>query len=66
MADQEMIQEKIGEALGLEMAAQKTVEELDSRGLLESEHVKKLAKMREEAKYSRGRNATIGQRTGRQ
>ena len=49
MADQKMIQEKIGEALGLEMAAQKAVEELDSRGLLESEHTKKLAKMREEA-----------------
>jgi rubrerythrin len=49
MADQKMIQEKIGEALGLEKAAQKAVEELDSRGLLESEHTKKLAKMREEA-----------------
>jgi hypothetical protein len=49
MADQKMIQEKIGEALGLEKAAQKAVEELDSRGLLESEHMKKLAKMREEA-----------------
>ena len=48
MADKEMIEEKIGEALGLEMAAQKAVEELDSRGLLESEHMKKLAKMREE------------------
>ena len=35
MADQEMIQEKIGEAMGLEIAAQKAVEELDSRGLLE-------------------------------
>jgi hypothetical protein len=30
MADQEMIQEKIGEALGLEKAAQKAVEELHS------------------------------------
>ena len=49
MADKEMIQEKIGEALGLEKAAQKAVEELNSRGLLESEHMKKLAKMREEA-----------------
>ena len=49
MADQEMIQEKIGEALGLEMAAQKAVEELDSRGLLETEHMKKLSKMKEEA-----------------
>lgn len=50
MADQEMIQEKIGEALGLEMAAQKAVEELDSRGLLEAEHMKKLSKMKDEAR----------------
>jgi ferritin-like metal-binding protein YciE len=49
MADQEMIQEKIGEALGLEKAAQKAVKELDSRGLLESEHMKKLSKMKTEA-----------------
>lgn len=49
MADQEMIQEKIGEALGLEKAAQKAVAELDSRGLLKPEHMKKLSKMREEA-----------------
>jgi ferritin-like metal-binding protein YciE len=49
MADKEMIEEKIGEAIGLEKAAQKAVEELDSRGLLESEHLKKLSKMREEA-----------------
>jgi ferritin-like metal-binding protein YciE len=49
MADTEMIQEKIGEALGLEKAAQKAVEELDSRGLLKPEHMKKLSKMKEEA-----------------
>src|SRR6187200_2014827 len=49
MADQEMIQEKIGEALGLEKAAQKAVEQLDSRGLLKSEHITKLSKMKEEA-----------------
>ena len=49
MADQEIIQEKIGEALGLEKAAQKAVAELDSRGLLKPEHMKKLSKMREEA-----------------
>ena len=49
MADQEMIQEKIGEALGLEKAGQKAVAELDSRGLLKPEHMKKLSKMREEA-----------------
>ena len=44
-----MIEEKIGEALGLEKAAQKTVEELDSRGLLKPEHMKKLSKMKDEA-----------------
>ena len=49
MADQEMIQEKIGEALGLEKAAQKAVEQLDSRGLLKSEHITELSKMKEEA-----------------
>ena len=49
MADQEMIQEKIGEALGLEKAAQKAVEDLDSRGLLKTEHMKKLSKMKDEA-----------------
>lgn len=49
MSDQEMIQEKIGEALGLEMAAQKAVEELNSRGLLEAVHMEKLSKMKAEA-----------------
>jgi hypothetical protein len=49
MAEKEMIQEKIGEALGLEMAAQKAVEELNSRGLLETEHQRKLSKMKDEA-----------------
>ena len=45
MANKEMIEEKIGEALGLEKAAQKAVDELDSRGLLKPEHMKKLSKM---------------------
>ena len=45
-----MIEEKIGEALGLEKAAQKAVEELDSRGLLKPEHMKKLSKMKQEAR----------------
>jgi ferritin-like metal-binding protein YciE len=49
MADQEMIQEKMGEALGLEKAAQKAVEDLDSRGLLKPEQMKKLSKMKDEA-----------------
>ena len=49
MADKEMIQEKIGEALGLEKAAQKAVDELHSRGLLQPEHMKKLTSMKEQA-----------------
>jgi hypothetical protein len=49
MADQEMIQEKIGEAIGLEKAAQKAVQELDSKGLLNPEQMKKLSKMKAEA-----------------
>jgi ferritin-like metal-binding protein YciE len=49
MADKEMIQEKIGEAIGLEKGAQKAVQELDSKGLLKPEQMKKLSKMKEEA-----------------
>jgi ferritin-like metal-binding protein YciE len=49
MADKEMIQEKIGEAIGLEKGAQKAVDQLDSRGLLKPEHMKKLSQMKEEA-----------------
>jgi hypothetical protein len=49
MADKEKIEEKIGEAIGLEKAAQKAVDQLDSRGLLKAEHVKKLSTMKEEA-----------------
>ena len=44
------LQEKIGEALGLEMAAQKAVEELGSKGLLDKGGMKaKLEKMRSQA-----------------
>lgn len=35
MVEIEKLQEKLGEALGLEMAAQKAVEELGSKGLLD-------------------------------
>jgi ferritin-like metal-binding protein YciE len=49
MADIEMIQEKIGEAIGLEKAAQKAVEDLDAKGLLNPEQMKKLSKMKDEA-----------------
>src|ERR671933_411639 len=44
------LQEKIGEALGLEMAAQKAVEELGAKGLLDKGGMKaKLEKMRNQA-----------------
>jgi hypothetical protein len=47
--DREKLEEKIGEAIGLEMAAQKAVEELDSRGLIPSQASIKLEGMRKEA-----------------
>jgi hypothetical protein len=40
MSHKEMIQEKIGLALGLETAAQQTVETLNSRGLLKPGHMR--------------------------
>jgi rubrerythrin len=48
--NKQKIEQKIGEALGLEMAAQKTVEELGSKGLLDEGGMKaKLEGMRKEA-----------------
>ena len=48
--NKEKVEEKIGEALGLEMAAQKAVEELGSKGLLDKGGMKaKLEKMRKQA-----------------
>jgi hypothetical protein len=49
--DKEKIEEKIGEAIGLEMAAQKAVEELTSKGLLPSQGLvkNKLEGMRKQA-----------------
>ncbi len=49
MVEKELIEQKIGEAIGLEKAAQKAVEELKSKGLLKTEHVKKLMPIKEEA-----------------
>jgi len=50
MVDTEKLQEKLGEALGLEMAAQKAVEELGSKGLLdENGMLSKLEKMQSQA-----------------
>jgi hypothetical protein len=48
--DKQKIEKKIGEVLGLEMAAQKAVEELGSKGLLDKGGMKdKLEKMRKQA-----------------
>jgi rubrerythrin len=49
-SNKQQIEKKIGEALGLEMAAQKAVEELVSKGLLDKGGMKdKLEKMRKQA-----------------
>jgi ferritin-like metal-binding protein YciE len=50
MVEKEKLEEQIGEALGLEMAAQKAVEELSSKGLLDKRGLKgKLQSMKKEA-----------------
>ena len=50
MTDNEMIEEKIGEVLGLEMAAQKAVEQLISKGLLDKPEIKQqIDEIRKEA-----------------
>ena len=50
MVNIEKLQEKLGEALGLEMAAQKVVDELGSRGLLdENGMLTQLKKMQSQA-----------------
>jgi rubrerythrin len=49
-SNKQEVEKKIGEALGLEMAAQKAVEELGSKGLLDKGGMKdKLEKMRKQA-----------------
>ena len=47
--DREKLEEKIGEAIGLEMAAQKAVEELKSKDLIPNQGAVKLEGMRKEA-----------------
>ena len=47
--DSEKLEEKIGEAIGLEMAAQKAVEELNLKGLIPNQASIKLEGMRKEA-----------------
>jgi hypothetical protein len=40
MVEKELLEQKIGEAIGLEKAMQKAVEELRSNGLLKTEYEK--------------------------
>ena len=50
MANKQKLEQKLGEALGLEIAAQKAVEELSSKGLLEQGGIKsKLEGIKREA-----------------
>ena len=50
MAEKERLEEQIGEVLGLEMVAQKAVEEISAKGLLEKGGLKgKLQGMKKEA-----------------
>ena len=50
MVEKERLEEQIGEVLGLEMAAQKAVEELSTKGLLDKGGLKgKLQEMKKEA-----------------
>jgi hypothetical protein len=53
MVEKELIEQKIGEAIGLKKAAQKAVEDLKSKGLVKAEHEKKLVSMKEEATNNR-------------
>jgi hypothetical protein len=54
MAEKERLEEQIGEVLGLEMAAQKAVEELSAKGLLDKGGLKsKLQGMKKEAGTTR-------------
>jgi hypothetical protein len=48
--DTEMIEEKLGEVLGLEMAAKKAVDQLTSKGLLDKQSIKqRVEEIRKEA-----------------
>ena len=49
MANKQKLEQKLGEVLGLEMAAQKAVDELSSKGLLDGGMKNKLEGMKQEA-----------------
>jgi hypothetical protein len=49
MANKQILEQKLGEVLGLEMAAQKAVDELSSKGLLDGGMKNKLEGMKQEA-----------------
>jgi hypothetical protein len=50
MANKQKLEQKLGEVLGLEMAAQKAVEELSAKGLLDEAGIKtQIEGMKQEA-----------------
>ena len=62
MVEIEKLQEKLGEALGLEMAAQKAVEELGSRGLLEENGmINQLRKMQSQSGNQQSKLEAVAQ-----
>ena len=66
MAEKERLEEQIGEVLGLEMAAQKAIEELSTRGLLNQGGLKaKLEGIKKEAGDTSDKDRTSNARTRR-
>jgi predicted transcriptional regulator len=61
MVEKELLEQKIGEAIGLEIAAQKSVKELMSKGLLKAEHEKKTNIYERGSKQTTTRNGRTDQ-----
>lgn len=59
MLKKELIEKKIGEAIGLEKAAQTAIDELKSKGLIKTEHEKKIKSIKEEANKQQRETETL-------
>lgn len=59
MLKKELIEKKIGEAIGLEKAAQMAIDELKSKGLIKIEHEKKIKSIKEEANKQQRETETL-------
>ena len=59
MVSKQVLEETLGECIGLERAAQKAVQELDAKGLLPEEMKKKLMDMHSEANQHEGKLRNI-------